>query len=61
MENMIVLGPDGIPGGLNRERKRAITVVVAPVVYNALYDVARRPGNRLPVGADTAPSSAIRY
>ena len=27
------------------------SVVVAPVVYNALYDVARRPGNRLPVGA----------
>ena len=42
---------NNIPGGPNRERRRAITVVVAPVVYNALYDVARRPGNRLPVGA----------
>jgi hypothetical protein len=46
------LGPGGIPGGPNpRERGGAITAVVAPVVYNALYDVARRPGNRLPVGA----------
>ena len=35
---------NNIPGGPNR--RRAITVV-----YSALYDVARRPGNRLPVGA----------